>query len=29
MILEHAILPVHPGEEADFEAAFEQVVLSV
>lgn len=24
MILEHAILPVLPGHEADFEAAFEQ-----
>lgn len=24
MILEHAILPVRPGDEADFEAAFEQ-----
>jgi heme-degrading monooxygenase HmoA len=24
MILEHAILPVRPGEEADFEVAFEQ-----
>lgn len=23
MILEHAILPVRPGEEADFEAAFD------
>ncbi len=24
MILEHAILPVHPGDEAEFESAFEQ-----
>ena len=24
MILEHAILPVHPGEEAAFESAFDQ-----
>ena len=24
MILEHAILPVRPGEEADFEAAFDK-----
>lgn len=24
MILEHAILPVHPGEEAEFESAFER-----
>jgi heme-degrading monooxygenase HmoA len=29
MILEHAILPVHPGEEADFEAAFEQARLLI
>lgn len=24
VILEHAILPVHPRQEANFEAAFEQ-----